>query len=384
MNDLASEAQVRQSYIHKLGQLLHAGEHDPDHGLAAFILACANAYFDREILAEMKEALNESFVRLREYYGYLLAKGCLINEQYAEDLLVFLKIGIVGMENLRLAEHRQVAWWRLQFNHIRSFRPQRVAARLVPSIDVAFNENTFFYTTALCQRESFWSGDLEGKPTYLLYNKYPFARMHTLLLPEPEKHHRQFLTPDLHEWAWQATQALADDMPGFGMGYNALGTFASVNHLHFQSFIEPRGMPVTWDIWQHNGGSEIYPTACLVFDTQQKSWDWINRIHQQDTTSYNVLYTPGKMYCFERKRQGTYKHSRWTSGFAWFEVSGNLITFNREDYITITFEKIEREFKKLQVNPIGSLKEGAHIEKPGNKQLFNEGKHNLRTGSTIY
>ena len=350
MNSLASETSVRQSYRQKLRDLLHQGENAPDFGLASFILACANAYFDSEILAALKDDLQASFTRLQQKYGGLLAKGRLIDERYAEDLLVFLKIGLVGMENIRMAEHRQVAWWRLQFNHIRSFRPQRSAARKVNTIGEPFNENGFFYTPELCQRESFWSGELAAKPTYLLYNKYPFARMHTLLIPEPQAHHPQLLTPDLHAWAWQATQTLAADLSGFGMGYNAIGTFASVNHLHFQSFSEPRGMPVTWDIWQHNGGSEPYPTICTVFDDWDASWRWITAIHERDATSYNILYTPEKIYCFERKRQGSYKHANWTSGFAWFEVCGNLITFNREDFISISFEMIEREFKKLQVS----------------------------------
>jgi hypothetical protein len=349
MDTLVSETQVRQSYRQKLSVLMHSGERAPDFGLANFILACANAYFDSEILSALNDDLTATFARLHQRYGSLLAKGCLIDERYAEDLFVFLKIGLVGMENIRVVEHRQVAWWRLQFNHIRSFRPQRSAARRVNSISEPFNENVFFYTPELCQRESFWSGELANKPTYLLYNKYPFARMHSLLIPEPQAHHPQLLTPELHAWAWQATRILAQDLPGFGMGYNAIGTFASVNHLHFQSFIEPQGMPVTWDIWQHNGGSECYPTACAVFDDWEDSWRWIAAIHKRDATSYNILYTPGEIYCFERKRQGSYKHASWTSGFAWFEVCGNLITFNRKDFTTISFEKIEGEFKKLLV-----------------------------------
>ncbi|MFZ6028009.1 MAG: hypothetical protein ACOYYS_09860 [Chloroflexota bacterium] len=355
MNTLTPEAQFRQLYRQKLSELLFQGERTPDFGLASFILACANAYFDHEVLFDLKGDLNAAFARLHQCYAGLLANGRLIDESHAEDLLVFLKIGLVGMENIRVAEHRQVAGqspiveWRLQFNHIRSFRPQRTAARKVNSICEPFNENGFFYTPELCQRECFWSGELAGKPAYLLYNKYPFARMHTLLIPEPQMHHPQMLTAELHAWAWQATQWLAEDLPGFGLGYNAIGTFASVNHLHFQSFIEPSGMPVTWGIWQHNGGSEAYPTACVVFDNWEESWRWIASIHERDVTSYNVLYTLGRIYCFERKRQGSYKHASWTSGFAWFEVCGNLITFNHEDFSTISFEKVELEFKKLHI-----------------------------------
>ncbi len=350
-NALPTEMQFFQSYRQRLLDLLKHGEDDSDGGLAAFILVCANAYLDQEMLRILEDPLKTSFVRLRNQYHALLAKGRLIDERYAEDLLVFLKICFVGMENIRVTEHRQVAWWRLQFNHIRSFRPQRSAARSVSTIQMPFNDNSFFYSPQLCVRESFWSGNLEGRLAYLLYNKYPFARMHTLLVPDPQKHFPQFLTPELHTWAWDATHSLAENLPGFGMGYNSLGTFASVNHLHFQSFLDPRGMPVTWDIWEHNGGSEKYPTSCLVFDSCQESSRWIEYIHAKDISSYNLLYTNEKIYCFERKRQGTYKHSTWTSGFAWFEVCGNLITFNREDFSSITYEKIEREFKKLKTQP---------------------------------
>ncbi len=218
------------------------------------------------------------------------------------------------------------------------------------SIHQAFHEFGFHYDRELCFREGFWTGELKAKKAFFLYNKYPFARLHALLVPEPERHHPQFLDLALHAWAYQVTQELAESLTGLCLGYNSLGTFASVNHLHFQSFIEPRGMPVTWDIWQHNGGSEPYPTVCTVFDDWDASWRWIAAIHERDVTSYNILYTPEKIYCFERKRQGSYKHASWTSGFAWFEVCGNLITFNREDFTTISFEKIEREFKKLQVS----------------------------------
>ncbi len=102
-------------------------------------------------MAALKEDLQASFTRLQQKDG-LLAKGRLIDEHYAEDLWAFSQIGLVGMENIRVAEHRQVAWWRLQFNHIRSFRPQRSAARKVNTIGEPFNENGFFYTPELCQR----------------------------------------------------------------------------------------------------------------------------------------------------------------------------------------------------------------------------------------
>ena len=226
------------------------------------------------------------------------AEGHILSEKNAEDLLVFLKIALVGLEQLKVAEFKQLDEWTLQFNHIRSFRPQRTAARAVASIDVPFSENAFHYDAALCKRESFWSGLLLEKPVSLLYNKYPFARLHALMLPEPEKMLKQYLTREYHTWAWEVTQTLAKDLPGFGMGYNSLGTFASVNHLHFQSFIQPRGMPVASPVWKHNGGAREYPLECRVFEGTGRNcpgngWNkFTNKI-----TSFNLLYTPGEL-CF--------------------------------------------------------------------------------------
>jgi len=345
----SSESQFRARYRDKLSAMLHANTNTRDFGLGAFILVCANAYFDREILNELDNELRRAFINIREKYFRLFAEGQILDERHAEDLLVFLKISLVGLEQLRVTEQRQLGDWTLQFNHIRSFRPQRSASRAVPSIDVAFNENAFHYDAALCERESFWCGDLAGKNVSLLYNKYPFAHLHALLLPEPGRKQRQYLDRENHAWAWEATQSMAQNLPGFGLGYNSLGTFASVNHLHLQSFIEPRGMPVMGSQWRHNGGSQDYPLACTVFESAAAAWKWMKRIYDQNTTSFNLLYTPGRVYGFERKRQGTYRHARWTSGFAWYELSGNMITFSREDYSALTSDRIEKEFKKLRI-----------------------------------
>ena len=346
---LSSDSQFRAAYRQKLCDMLCSTGTDLTAQLPTFILVCANAYYDREILSALQEDLRRAFYQLKETYTGLFAEGQTVNERSSEDLLVFLKIALVGLDRLQITEQKLIAWWRVQFNHLRSFRPQRAAARPVASIQMPFNEQAFYYDLALCERESFWSGALEGKRAFLLYNKYPFARLHALLVPEPAKRHRQFLEQEQHHWAWQVTQTLAQKLPGFGMGYNSLGTFASVNHLHFQTFIDPRGMPVTWEIWNHNGGSEPYPVDCMVFDSPQASWNWMQQICKEDMYSYNLLYTLGRVYGFKRKRQGAYKHSRWTSGFAWYEMSGNLIMFSRKDFSTITFERIEKEYRKLSV-----------------------------------
>jgi hypothetical protein len=130
----SSESQFRATYRDKLAAMLHANPNARDFGLSIFILVCANAYFDRDILSEMDTDLRKAYINIRERYFRLFADGQIVNERYAEDLLVFLKISLVGLEQLRVTEQRQMGEWTLQFNHIRSFRPQRTAARAVVSM----------------------------------------------------------------------------------------------------------------------------------------------------------------------------------------------------------------------------------------------------------
>jgi hypothetical protein len=350
MSLFTSEQSFWDAYQRKLAFLLREEENAPDFGLGAFVLVCANAYFNSEVLSALKPDLEHSYARLHAACADFLSQGRLFNDHYAEDLLVFLKMALVGLEKLQVTEHRQVGPWNVQFNHLRSFRPQRSAAQPVSSIDILFNERMFYYDTRILERESFWCGALNGKNACLLYNKYPFARLHSLLLPEPERKRRQFLEAEMLAWAWDAVGVLSEALPGFGMGYNSLGTFASVNHLHFQSFIEPRGMPVTWDNWQHNGGADAYPLACRVFENWQSAWGWMDDIHRCDKTSYNLLITPGRIYGFERRRQGTYRHASWTSGFAWFELTGNMLTFSKDDFLNFSAEQVTAEFEKIRIS----------------------------------
>jgi hypothetical protein len=350
MSIFTSEESFWDAYRNKLALLLREEEDAPDFGLGAFVLVCANAYFNKEVLGALEPDLQQAYQRLHALCADFLSHGRLFDDRYAEDFLVFLKMALVGLERLQITEHRQIGQWNVQFNHVRSFRPQRAAAHPVASIDLPFSDRLFYYHARILERESFWCGDLNGKNACLLYNKYPFARLHSLLLLEPERKLRQFLDPGMLDWAWETVHSLSNSLSGFGLGYNSLGTFASVNHLHFQTFIEPGGMPVTASYWKHNGGVEEYPLPCQVFEDLQSAWDWMDEIHRRDKTSYNLLITAEQIYGFERRRQGTYSHSRWTSGFAWFELAGNMLTFSKDDFDNFSAEQVAHEFEKIRIN----------------------------------
>jgi diadenosine tetraphosphate (Ap4A) HIT family hydrolase len=178
----------------------------------------------------------------------------------------------------------------------------------------------------------------------LFYNKYPFVDRHGLLVPERTEHRPQYLTRGDHLYAWRVVEGLARALPGVGLGYNAYGAFASVNHLHFQFFVRG-GLPVEDAAWQHAGGAEPYPAPCEVFLSAEEAWARVADLHAAERP-YNLVYRPGRLYCLPRRRQGTYEQAAWTGGFAWYELAGGFTLFNRQAYEGLTGEEVARELAR--------------------------------------
>ncbi len=334
-----SNLAFQHAFEQGLVKLLEQGE------LGPFILVCANASFDPRVEAATAEGLANLYLALSEEYTNALVNGKTI-QAVEEDLLVFLKLHAVGFDKLKSTEIRRAGPWEVQFNHLRSFRPKRITAHVPESLHVSFDEAGFHFNKGFMQKEAFWAGELCGRHTTLYYNKYPFVDFHGLLVPERESCLSQFLTEAHHFYMWDATLELARTLNGAGFGYNSLGAFASVNHLHFQMFVKPDGFPAMHSEWRHNGGDTPYPVQCVTFKTADAAWEYLSQLHQHNQP-YNLLYTPGKLTVFPRKKQGTYKQPDWTSGFTWHELAGGMITFNREDYARLDEQIIEHELAKL-------------------------------------
>ena len=131
-----------------------------------------------------------------------------------------------------------------------------------------------------------------------------------------------------------------------GVGYNAMGGFASVNHQHFQTFVSRKKYPVELACWEHNGGQLHYPVSCRKFLNTTDAWSHLSTLHEANV-AYNLLFRKGEMYCMTRRFQGSYPHADWTSGFAWSEVSGSVAVADREMFNQLTEAEIENELKKL-------------------------------------
>ncbi len=313
----------------------------------AFILALANATFDPEVWAALHTRLYERLNDWRQRYQDVLADGGEPADA-PDDIAVMLRLLVVGFERLTPTEFRRIGDWEAQFNQLRAFRPKRMAGESVASTRKPFNEQGFHFDKSFLQDEVFWQGELAGRTVQLLYNKFPFVEQHGLLVPEPGRHLPQWLTADDHEWLFALCAAVGENLPGFGAGYNAYGAYSSVNHLHFQTFVRERPLPLSAPHWRHNGGDRDYPSACQRFDAAGPAWDFIADLRRREI-AYNLLYVPGSCYCLPRRFQGSYPNPAWSGGFAWYELSGGFTTFSRADFLALDEAAIEAGLNSLRV-----------------------------------
>ncbi|HHJ14166.1 MAG TPA: hypothetical protein ENJ79_07275 [Gammaproteobacteria bacterium] len=321
---LSGETVLRRHFEAGLGRLLERG------GLNLFVLAMANACFDTRVWRSLSGRLDRRFEQLQTGVRQALREGCSIDEA-DEDLLVFLKLATIGLRNVAPTGIRHAGPWELQFNPIRAFRPLRNARRTMNSLRQPFDAQGFHFNKPFMQEEVIASGELLGRKVDLYYNKYPFANLHALLVPGREACQPQYLDQDSHELAWQLLETFGPGLPGLRVGYNAMGAFASVNHLHLQLCVRANPLPVEDGRWRHNGGQEDYPVACGLFDDAAAAWRFIDGLHRAGQP-YNLLYAPGRLYVLQRRYQGGFDLPVWSNGFSWYELSGAMITCNREQW----------------------------------------------------
>ncbi|RRQ21262.1 GDP-D-glucose phosphorylase 1 family protein [Thiohalobacter thiocyanaticus] len=315
-------------------------------GLGPFILVLANATFDPDLYAELETSLRQRFEQLHDELRERFATGR-DGEQIEEDLLVFLKMALIGFEGLQLTRFRDEGPWRLQFNHLRSFRPRRITSEVPKEIISPFNSRAFNFNKPFMQKECFWSGELLGRRMDLYYNKYPFAPLHGLWVLDRDAGKPQFLTREDHDYVWDLAADLGERIPGMLFGYNSYGAYASVNHLHVQGFVEPAGMPVMHADWSHHGGDTDYPARVFHFERREESWDCMAGLHA-DEQPYNALFTPGGSYLFPRRKQGTVEVPVWSSGLTWFELAGGFIVSNHQDFERLDAVALRQELERVR------------------------------------
>uniref|UniRef100_A0A5B7AAL5 Putative GDP-L-galactose phosphorylase n=1 Tax=Davidia involucrata TaxID=16924 RepID=A0A5B7AAL5_DAVIN len=144
--------------------------------------------------------------------------------------------------------------------------------------------------------------DIENSPNVVAINVSPIEYGHVLLIPRifeclPQRIDRESFLLALH----MAEEA---GNPYFRLGYNSLGAFATINHLHFQAYYLAVPFPIekatTKKITNFTGGVKIsellnYPVRGLVFEGGNSLQDLSNAVSdsciclQDSNIPYNVL-----------------------------------------------------------------------------------------------
>jgi diadenosine tetraphosphate (Ap4A) HIT family hydrolase len=331
---------LRQRFIAGLGDMLT--RHD---GLGVYILVLANAAQDPALWPPLRDQLMARQQRHAAAIKAALRSGAKLDAP-EDDLMVFLKLMALDLgpdefESLQVSPCRQIGVWEVQFNPLRALRPARMSEVRVEGLRRPFDANGFHFNKPFLAKEVLWHGELAGKSTRLLYNKFPFAPLHGLLAPEPELQRPQFLTPELHSWAWDVAQAAAAAIPGFGLAYNSYGAYASVNHLHFQTFVRSQPLPL------QRRDIASYPLPVQRFDDMQSAWLCLDDLHQQGTP-YNLIYDAGGINVVARARQGEVPLQPWSPGFAWSEMAGAFSVNSRDDFSGLTEAMIEQALAALR------------------------------------
>lgn len=327
-------AQFKTLFAEKLRSML-----SPDE-LGAFILVLSNSLQDRASQQILKTDLMAMFVELnnRHKTGELTAPQ--------DDLEVFEKIKNKGVGSLTVWENIVQAEWELLYNPMRALRPERASAEKIETIFREFDNNKFHFNKPFLCPEILWEGEWHNVPLKVLYNKFPFVPYHLIIVPQAELELPQYLLKQHHQLIWQLLAEQSDIFTGLGVGYNSLGACASVNQLHFQSFIQAEKLPIEKSLWQHNGGIHDYPMRCVKTTSAEESWVMIEQMHEYNQP-YNLLYRQGCCYLLPRKMQGSEQVAERVQGAGWIEECGVFNVANKKHGKNLTAEFLYADLQSL-------------------------------------
>ncbi|XP_031286515.1 GDP-L-galactose phosphorylase 2 [Pistacia vera] len=196
--------------------------------------------------------------------------------------------------------------------------------------------------------------DVENSPSVVAINVSPIEYGHVLLIPRvleclPQRIDRDSFLLALHMAAEAGNQY-------FRLGYNSLGAFATINHLHFQAYYLAVPFPIekapTKKMTSMDNGVQIsellnYPVRGLVFEGGNAVVDLSNTVSdaciclQENNIPYNVLISDcGKRIfllpqCYaEKQALGEVSAEILDTQVnpAVWEISGHMVLKRKEDY----------------------------------------------------
>ncbi|GMP65258.1 hypothetical protein CsSME_00026138 [Camellia sinensis var. sinensis] len=196
--------------------------------------------------------------------------------------------------------------------------------------------------------------DVENSPSVVAINVSPIEYGHVLLIPRILECLPQRIDKD--SFLLALYMAVEAGNPYFRLGYNSLGAFATINHLHFQAYYLAVPFPIekapTVNITDLNGGvktSELlnYPIRGLVFEGGNTLEDLSNAVSnsciclQDNNIPYNVLISDSgkRIFLFpqcyaEKQALGEVSSELLDTQVnpAVWEISGHMVLKRKKDY----------------------------------------------------
>lgn len=224
-----------------------------------------------------------------------------------------------------------------------------------------FNFTKFSPEELLFQFEAGMPLDADNSPSVVAINVSPIEYGHVLLIPQvlgclPQRIDHKSLLLALH-------MAVEAANPHFRVGYNSLGTFATINHLHFQAYYLAMPFPIekahSLKISTTNDGVRIsklmsYPVRGLFFEGGNSIKDLSDAVSnasvclQNNNIPFNILISDsGKrifllLQCYAEKQAlgGVSSELLDTQvNPAVREMSGHMVLKRKEDYEGASEEK---------------------------------------------
>lgn len=331
---LESEQQFKHSFNQGLVELLSSSQ-----SAGAFILSLANFIQHPNLFEANKSLIYDAYAQIALRYQNAITSAIKLSDA-PDDIAVMNSIIHIGIENIKASDVRETGEenWSIYFNQLRSFRPERMSSQKAESINVKFDSGSFNFNKPFLRKEIFLEQELNNKQVSLLYNKFPFADFHGLLVIGREKEYNQYLTEDIFHYIWSVYLKLKKNIPNQVVSYNSLGAGASVNHLHFQTCIYTKVLSVSSKRWRHNGGGYEYPAECMVFNNEKEAWDFIANL-QKTNTPFNLVFINQVLYCLPRKLEAVINEKIPQIG--WFEMAGSFSIADEDTFQSLQSSQIK-------------------------------------------
>jgi len=255
------------------------------------------------------------------------------------------------------------------FNSLRALRPLGEARKGDLPIDSPFNPNGFHFGKVQ-PPEIFLETKESGMTLSFLYNLFPLAPFHALLVPDRKANRPQYIN-DIGQltFIWEFIYQARD--PNLRIGYNSLGAHASVNQFHYQLFYNtttwrppietlveamPKGVNVMNDwplrqttvfkgIGKETSLNEVFYCLKQLHAAAQKN---------PNTIAYNLYIMPEAIVLLPRAHQSTYADylntaGAFTSGPAFAETTGYWFVTTEAQQQNLTEAQIRQAYEIISL-----------------------------------